>query len=332
MASRFPVNPGWVLVLRDLGIRPENVMRRAGLPDDHLTRAGATITAEDYAGVFWALEAEADDPGLPIELAEAVSFESFDPAVFAAMCSRDLDTALTRLSLFKPLCAPVAFHVTSGTTTTDVRVEWLDPAHPPPPSLTAIELAFIVRLSRLATRARIEPVRVTAVEPPSPAEPFAEYFGVPVERGADHTVAFSAADARRPFLTAREEMWSFFEPELRRRLAELDADASTSERVRSALLRLLPSGRSSLGEVARELGVSARTLQRNLRTEQVGFQQVLNATREQLARHYLRTTEISGAEISFLLGYEDPNSFFRAFHAWTGQTPAQTRAELRASR
>ena len=34
----------------------------------------------------------------------------------------------------------------------------------------------------------------------------------------------------------------------------------------------------------------------------------------------------SSAEISFLLGYEDPNSFFRAFHAWTGQTPERARA------
>jgi len=38
---------------------------------------------------------------------------------------------------------------------------------------------------------------------------------------------------------------------------------------------------------------------------------------------------MSGAEISFLLGYEEPNSFFRAFHAWTGQTPEQARAALR---
>ena len=46
--------------------------------------------------------------------------------------------------------------------------------------------------------------------------------------------------------------------------------------------------------------------------------------------HYLKTSTMSGAEISFLLGYEDPNSFFRAFHAWTGNTPETVRATLRA--
>ena len=59
----------------------------------------------------------------------------------------------------------------------------------------------------------------------------------------------------------------------------------------------------------------------------VTFQGVLNTTREELARHYLRTTSMSGAEISFLLGFADPTSFARAFREWTGTTPEQARRE-----
>jgi len=39
---------------------------------------------------------------------------------------------------------------------------------------------------------------------------------------------------------------------------------------------------------------------------------------------------MSGARISFLLGFEDPNSFFRALHRWTGSTPEQARRALTA--
>ncbi len=39
---------------------------------------------------------------------------------------------------------------------------------------------------------------------------------------------------------------------------------------------------------------------------------------------------MSPAEVSFLLGFEDPNSLFRAFHRWTGTTPEAWRAETRA--
>jgi len=54
----------------------------------------------------------------------------------------------------------------------------------------------------------------------------------------------------------------------------------------------------------------------------------LNGTREELARHYPGTSNLPGAEIWFLLGFEDPNSVFRAFHGWTGETPEQARAAM----
>lgn len=55
---------------------------------------------------------------------------------------------------------------------------------------------------------------------------------------------------------------------------------------------------------------------------------MLAAARSQLARHYLGKTALTAAEISFLLGFEEPNSLYRAFHAWTGTTPEQTRSQL----
>ncbi|MFH4146636.1 helix-turn-helix domain-containing protein, partial [Acinetobacter baumannii] len=44
---------------------------------------------------------------------------------------------------------------------------------------------------------------------------------------------------------------------------------------------------------------------------------------------YLLNTTLSGYEIAFLLGFEDPNSFYRAFMAWTGQTPETLRDMMR---
>ncbi len=81
--------------------------------------------------------------------------------------------------------------------------------------------------------------------------------------------------------------------------------------------------------MARRLAVSTRPLQRRLNEEGTSFQAVLNATRESLARHYLVNGGLAAGEIAFLLGYEEPSSFYRAFHNWTGQTPERVRAEAR---
>jgi len=192
-------------------------------------------------------------------------------------------------------------------------------------SLVASELVFMVRLIRMATREHIRPLEVTTPRPPEPQAAYEAYVGARVEVGTKHRLIFSAADAQRPFLMANAALWKTFEPELRRRLTELNADATMSERVHSCLLEALPAGQATMASVANKLAVSTRTLQRRLRSESTSFQQVLSTTREQLARHYLARSSLSCAEISFLLGFADPNSFFRAFYGWTGQTPESMR-------
>ena len=124
-----------------------------------------------------------------------------------------------------------------------------------------------------------------------------------------------------------EAMWTYFEPELTRRLSELDVDDSWAARVRSALTEMLPAGLCTIEDAAERLGLSKRTLQRNLTEESTTFQKQLNNTRELLARHYIANTEMTTNDIAFLLGYQEINSFLRAFSVWTGQTISEYRKQ-----
>jgi AraC-like DNA-binding protein len=120
-------------------------------------------------------------------------------------------------------------------------------------------------------------------------------------------------------------MWRFFAPELRRRLADLQAAASAADRVRAALLETLPAGDHTMTAVTHHLATSPRTLQRQLQLEGTTYQAVLTDTRKRLARHYLTHSDMTTAEIAYLLAYEDTNSFYRAFRTWTGATPDTVR-------
>lgn len=120
-------------------------------------------------------------------------------------------------------------------------------------------------------------------------------------------------------------MWLFFEPGLRRRLSDLDKSSSVRQRVKSALLEMLPSGLSAIEDTASRLAMSKRTLQRHLSEESVSYQEVLTETRQELAQHYLARSTISPNEIAYLLGFQDGNSFIRAFKCWTGMTSGSYR-------
>jgi AraC-like DNA-binding protein len=70
-------------------------------------------------------------------------------------------------------------------------------------------------------------------------------------------------------------------------------------------------------------------LQRRIDDDGTTFRQLLLETRQELAREYLNRPEIDVAEVAYLLGYKDANSFYRAFRTWEGTTPSQLRAALR---
>ena len=323
--TEFALSPGWALLLNDAGISTDNVLRRAGLRRDLFTSGRKTITIDECFALWEGIEAESDNPLLPLAIGRAISFESFEPPLFAATCSPNLSVAARRLAQHKKLIGPIWLAVAQSETETVLEFVW-PPDVRPPRSLCTTELVFWVTLARLCTRAPIRPVRLTSPDPPEHADAYRDYLGVAVTKGPAWTVAFSARDATRPFLTANDRMWDFFEPELRRRLSEMEARTTLEQRVRASLLELLPAGAGSMRAVAHDLAMSTRTLQRRLRAESTTFQRILSATRQSLALHYLTKSDLPAAEISFLLGFEDTRSFYRAFHAWTGQTPQLVRA------
>lgn len=330
--TTFPIEQGLRLLLKDMGVQVDHVLRRASLPDDLFSGPHGGLTTAEHFRLWQSLDAEVADPLLPLRLAGTIQAESFVPPLFAALCSANMVQAAQRLATYKRLMAPMRLNVTTGSKgELSLSPQWIDAEGETPFILVATELAFLMRLIRMATREPVNAMKVTFPALPGQAhtKAYADYFGVSVHRGADASLMLSSFDASRPFLTANDAMWQVFEPDLRRRLSELDAVATTAQRVRSALLELLPGGQSSIEAVASRLAMSKRTLQRRLEVEGDNFRGIVNRTREDLAKHYLTQTKLSASEIGFLLGFDDPNSFYRAYQDWTGNTPDSTRHSSR---
>jgi AraC-like DNA-binding protein len=86
---------------------------------------------------------------------------------------------------------------------------------------------------------------------------------------------------------------------------------------------------ASLTRVARDLGLSARTLQRQLDAQLTSFHALVEEVRRSHALHAMRETAQSVVKLAARLGYADAASFRRAFRRWTGSSPAGYRAALR---
>jgi AraC-like DNA-binding protein len=108
------------------------------------------------------------------------------------------------------------------------------------------------------------------------------------------------------------------------------ADGSIGERARRALYLMLPAGRGTLEQIADNLGLHPRMLQRQLEKEGQTFATLLNEVRRELALRYLSSSAHSITAIAHMTGYSSLSSFTRWFCAEFGVAPAAWRAEERA--
>ncbi|MBF7729104.1 AraC family transcriptional regulator [Pseudomonas sp. N040] len=110
---------------------------------------------------------------------------------------------------------------------------------------------------------------------------------------------------------------------IKQHLEALD-DMSTQElpdHVQRLLRSLLPNGRVSIEQIADLMMLSSRSLQRYLADEGTSFQQLLDKTRQGMAKRYLTDSSISMTQLASMLGYSDLSAFSRAFQRWFGLSP-----------
>ena len=111
-------------------------------------------------------------------------------------------------------------------------------------------------------------------------------------------------------------------------LLRVEKQGSKSHQVAQVLAQRLKGAVPPLSEIARELAMSDRNLQRALRNEETSFQKLLDEVRRDLAISHLANPDTSAGQVGFLLGFSEPSAFHRAFRRWTGQAPSSYRKEV----
>jgi AraC-like DNA-binding protein len=96
-------------------------------------------------------------------------------------------------------------------------------------------------------------------------------------------------------------------------------------KVRHLISISLSEGLPDLNQVASQLGMSGRTLQRKLRDENLAFADLVDEIRYGIAQDYISHSEFSLTDISMMLGYGELSSFSRAFKRWSGGSPESLR-------
>jgi AraC-like DNA-binding protein len=313
--------------LRRVGLDRAEVIRRAKLPITVL-KDDAPISTAQFFELWRAVEAVSADASIGLRIATGLDGAVMPLAFVAAQHARDFRDALNRVARFKRLCAPEDVVLKEVGERSEIVARWPHAGSSSAPSaLVDATMVSFVELGRRGTAEQVVPMKLELARPARSKAALERYFGCPVRFDAKaDRITFRRQDLDKLFATYNKDLLEVLAPELDRRLEQHKAAASVSQQTRWVLRRRLTAGRPDIRSVAAELAMSERSLQRHLSDEGASFQALVSETRHQLALEHLADASLTLIEVAFLLGYEDQNSFFRAFRQWEAQTPSDWRA------
>ncbi len=317
--------------LEELGVRPSAVLRRAGLSQGLADQPRVLLTTKELFALWRAIGEVSANPAIGLLLGTENRTERFHPIGVAALSTENFGAAIDQMARYKQLTCPEEILQEKDAEEWGIQFHWLLADEVEPPVLDECCFAWVLSIARHGTGTRLSPLRVEFVQPREHVKAIERHLGCPVVCGAPrNAIVFRAADAQRPFVTRNAELLAMLAPQFEEELKLENGDQNFVERVRIAMQEKLTGRRPTIDDIADALHISCRTLQRRLQDEGLSFQRVLEEARHQLARHYLNNSVLELNEAAYLLGYEDANSFVRAFRTWEGIPPARWREQQRA--
>jgi len=311
------------------GYDAAGIFKQAGLDPEALPQPG-TRFAFPAVKRLWALVLETTgDPCFGLKVGQKWHPSSAHALGYAWLASDTLLEAFQRLERYYRVITSDKEHVKFVSESEGYRLLWDDSESHYEISDTEYDEGFaaVVSLCRLSTGEPMSPKRIWMRRAPPPCErEFAAFFRAPIAYSAsENSMLFDRRRIEAALLSRNIQIAMECERTIERYLAQLDRD-NIAARIKAQVLVQLPSGTVTDEGVAKALHLSVRTMQRRLHEEGIGFKQLLDDTRRDLALQYIRDPTVSINEMTYLLGYSEPANFSRAFKRWTGQSPRAMRA------
>ena len=325
-AERCRMPQAFWRAVASVGLQPTAILRLARLPVTLHLRAQQLITTAQLFAIWSALEELANDPAIGIKLVEASDAAGHQPLFLAACYAANYKDGLARIARFKRFGSPEILHQKECDREVVISREWFYATEPEPGVFVDVSFGLLVALGRKGTDQPLSPLRVDFSRPGPASDAHRRFFNCPITFDAPcNALVLKSKDLDRPFPGHNAEILDMLTPALKAALGDFGPDSAVSAQVKVVLKRMLASGRPEIAGVARDLGMSERTLQRRITNDGTTFRQLLTEARHELCRQLLLDEALDVDEVACLLGYQDASSFYRAFREWEGETPNRWR-------
>lgn len=319
----------------------QQLLDDAGLTHQDLTRPDARFPADRFTRVLARLAKASNNPHISLRLAEATQPRMLGSTGFLISTSDTLGKALNILEEYLPILfegaqlSLEAVRHNQDTSSNKQAVRLVLKLEQPEQNIAEFFLACLLNWPRWLTGQQIPVQRVELAHPEAddPAR-FRQLFAAEVSFNAkENAVILPAQYLSLPCTDANRELHH-----LHKSFADALLGKSQNRNALTAQIRhlireqIMAQGDAIRREdVARQLGLSLRTLQRKLGELDTNFQNLYDETRKELCLQLIRKGDQSFGEIAFQLGFSNQSAFQKAFKRWVGMPPSQYRQTLQHS-
>lgn len=311
-----------------LGARTDDLLKFAGLEPDAATQPAVVGSFERIETLLTEAARRTRVPSFGVALARQVPRGRFGWLEFGMRTSPTLEASLQLLARYSGLINRDAGYVYAAREHDSVLTyETPRLERGLGPQLNEFTLSLVLSKLLEGSGRSWSPTRVWFAHERATSDEVAAQFSCPVVFGEPSSgFSLDRRDALAPLPGHDPALHELMRSRLHELLPVADSTRTTTARVRGEVVARLGSASVAVADIARAIGTSSRTLQRELASEGTTFVDLLEGSRRALAQVLLLRADLTVGEVSALLGYADLRGFDRAFERWTGKSPSAWRA------
>jgi AraC-like DNA-binding protein len=325
------VTIGLIQAIEDAGIDPKKLFESLDLDPAVFSRAEGFIPCSSFARVLEKTAELTGDGAFGLRFGAGSNPKNIGAVAYAVLNSPTIAAAFEIAARYIHLhneAAQVSFREENNFSYLCYSLQHLDSGE----SRQFIEYGMAAALNTLRAMvgSQWSPREIQFAHPAPPTtSTYLQLFRAPVIFASfTNAVVMDSEFCQRPIPAADPNLFKVLNRYLESVLSEVPKEDQRLEVIRRTIAEAIKAGDPNLGQVAKAMACSPRTLQRQLDTCGTDFRSLLDDTRRRLALAHLKDPENTLTQIAFLLGYSEVSVFNRSFKRWTGKTPLDYRRQV----
>jgi AraC-like DNA-binding protein len=319
-----------VAALAEEGISAESALNGTGIEPGELRSPTSKMSLAQLLTAYRNAIELSRDPLFALRLGQKTRATAYGMYGYAMLSSPDHRRGCEFLQKYHQLSAPTVELVFCEAD--DVGIWTMTPLAVRPADSRLYRFIIEAMFATSAALARdlmdpsYKPKELRFVFPYSPRlSAYEDFFGCPVLFEQDQNeLRFDAAWLDLPTRRPNELTFAAVNQICAEMLDQMESSTELTGKLRRIFVEC-PGRFPTIEAACRRLGMSSRTLRRKLMAQGSSYAGLLNETRAQLAKKYLRETAMTVDDVAHRLGYSDVSNFRHAFQRWTGVTPTRYR-------